>query len=110
MSKTGTATVDMQGVKKQKDFDRQRENVSAAIDALDNVSQTAAKSTAIVKRRIEELDELVMEYDERLRLSEVRHQQELQEHKDQYTRDTTMLQTKLAGVEEKLRKVQQTLA
>ena len=108
MAKT-TSTVEVQMAKK-KALEKGQENVAAALDQLETASASVAKSTAIVKRRIEELDEIVGEYEARLRDLESEHDREVQAMKEQYTRDTTALHTRLQAAEEKLRKVQATLA
>jgi hypothetical protein len=97
-------------IAKKKALDKGQENLAAALDQLDSASTTIAKATAVVRRRLEELDELVLELEARLREAELRHDKETQELKERYTRDTTALQTKLSAAEEKLRKVQATLA
>jgi chromosome segregation ATPase len=108
MAKT-TSFVEVQ-IAKKKSLEKGQENVAAALDQLDSASQGIAKSTAIVKRRLEELDELANDFEARLRDAEASHEKEVQQLREQYTRDTTALQTRLAAAEEKLRKVQATLA
>ena len=95
---------------KKKGYDKNSENVAAALDALDSIGTTVVKSTAAVKHRIEELDDAVADLDSKLRDAEATHEKEMGNFRDQFTRETTILQTKLAAAEEKLRKVQQTLA
>ena len=104
-----TNTIEVQ-MAKAKQLDKGRENVASALDQLESASATVAKSTAVVKRRIEELDEVLGDLEARLRDAEATHDKETQVMREQYTRDTTMLQTKLQAAEEKLRKVQATLA
>jgi hypothetical protein len=95
---------------KKKMLDKGSENVAAALDQLDMVSSAIAKSTAVVKRRIEEQDELLAEFEARLRDQEVAHEKDMAELKERLVRETTALQTRLAAAEDKLRKVQATLA
>ena len=102
-------TVEVQ-IAKKKALEKGQENVASALDQLETSSATVAKATATVKRRIEELDELLSEYEARLRDAESEHERIVQAMKEQYTRDTTALQTRLHAHEEKLRKVQATLA
>jgi hypothetical protein len=109
MAKSTSSTMEVQMAKK-KALDKGQENVAAALDQLDSASVGVAKATAIVKRRIEEQDELIGELEARLRDAEAAHEKEIQAMKEQYTRDTTALHTRLQAAEDKLRKVQATLA
>ena len=104
-----SSTLEVQMAKK-KALEKGQENVSSALDQLESASSTVAKATAVVKRRIEELDELLSDFEARLRDAEASHDKEVQAMREQYTRDTTALQTRLQQAEEKLRKVQATLA
>ena len=83
---------------KRKSYDKGQENVAAALDALDGVSVTVAKSVSIIKRRLEELDDLVVDMETKLRDQEMENAKTTQE-----------LRTRLDIAEEKLRKVQATL-
>ena len=104
-----SSTVEVQ-IAKKKALEKGQENVASALDQLETASVTTAKATATVKRRIEELDELLGELEARLRDAEMEHERTVAQMKEQYTRDTTALQTRLHAHEEKLRKVQATLA
>ena len=68
--------------------DRSRENVVAALDAAELAVGAMNKGLAVAKRRIEELEELLGESEERRQAAEARSQ----------------------ALEEKLRKVQATLS
>ena len=109
MAKTSSNTLEVQMAKK-KAIDKSTENVASALDQLETASQSVAKSHAVVKRRIEELDEILNEMEARLRDMESTHEKEVQAMKDTYLRDTTELKTRLHAAEDKLRKVQATLA
>lgn len=87
-----------------------RENIVAALDQMDGGIQTFTKATAVVKRRIEELEDHVSDLEAQLVDIRNRHATELQSVKDSHLRELAALQTRLQSSEEKLRKVQQTLA
>jgi len=97
-------------ISKKKTFDKGSENVAAAFDALDSMNAALAKSVQVIRHRIEELDETVEDLESRTRDLEDGHAVEVANMKDRYTRDTTTLSTKLQAAEEKLKKVQATLA
>jgi hypothetical protein len=106
---TKTAVAEVQSLKK-KALEKSQENVVSALDQLDGASAAIAKATAVVKRRLEELDVVLNEFEARMRDGEMSFEREMAEMKERYTRDTTALQTRLTQAEEKLRKVQATLA
>ena len=99
----------MNPVMKKKPMEKDRENVAAALDLLDASANNVAKATSTVRRRIEELDELVAHLDAELQTVTDRHKAEMQTLKEQYLKENTTLSTRLQAAEEKLRKVQQTL-
>ena len=94
----------------KKQSEKGKENVAAALDQLDAASNTVSKAAVAVRRRIEELDELVNDLESRLNEVEKERSREIQSLKDQFLRENTALSTRLQGCEEKLKKVQQTLS
>ena len=66
-------TVEVQ-IAKKKALEKGQENVASALDQLETSSAVVAKATAIIKRRIEELDELLSEFEARLRDAEAEHE------------------------------------
>ena len=95
---------------RKKAIDKGKENVVAALDQLDASSVAIGKAASAVRRRIEELDELVADVEARLQEVETERGREIQALKDQFLKENTTLQTRLQACEEKLKKVQQTLA
>ena len=85
------------------------ENVAAALDSLDTSAAAIAKASAVVKRRIEELDDTITELENRMQELEKENEKAMRGLQDKYLKDTTALQTRLSACEDKLRKVQQTL-
>ena len=93
----------------KKTLDKGTENVAAALDQLDASSAAVSRATGIVRSRLDQLEDLISELENRLSDTVDAHKVELQSMREEYRDENTALRTRLEICETKLRKVQQTL-
>ena len=74
---------------------RGQENVAAAVDAVAGVGDTVARAAASIRRRVEELEDMLLEV-----------QEEYRKHQLQSAQTEQELRTRLEDAESRLRRIQ----